>query len=247
MKKRTKILLAIGIPLAAILVLAVLHYIAGAVAARRFEEFVKEKIAESRAAGEPLLLADLAPEPIPDSENAALIYQKAFDALNLPEDKSPDGEKWSHIESGDAKLSENMEFVEKILAQNSEALALIEKASQMPKCQFKKDYTGNPWDMEFPEISPLVQTISLVKVKATFELAQGNTAEACKWTFVALAIPRACKDDPFLLSHLLSLIISNKALESAQELLKSEELSEGQMDKLRKAFAQQYTRPAWAG
>ncbi|MDP6381151.1 MAG: hypothetical protein QF662_07380, partial [Phycisphaerae bacterium] len=91
MKNGTRAALAVAIGLAVIIAAALLYR---TLTANRFEKYVREKIAESKAAGDPLLLADIAPRPVADADNAAPVYERAFAALKLPRDNPEDRKRW---------------------------------------------------------------------------------------------------------------------------------------------------------
>ncbi len=53
------------------------------------EALLQAELDKLKAAGEPLTLAELAPPPVPDEENAALVYLEAFAALQVAPPETP--------------------------------------------------------------------------------------------------------------------------------------------------------------
>jgi hypothetical protein len=110
----------------------------------------------------------------------------------------------------------------------------------MRVCRFKRDYTGNPWAIELPEMMPLMSVGRLVKVKAALEMARGNAEEAFKWTAVALRIPQAYNGEPFLVCHITRIALSIEAFNTMQDALRGGKLTERQLGELKRLAAAQY-------
>jgi hypothetical protein len=73
----------IGLAAALLLVLlGVVRWVWGSYADRR----LREQIEEYRAAGEPVLVQDFQAPPVPDEQNAAVLYRQAFSASVHPND-----------------------------------------------------------------------------------------------------------------------------------------------------------------
>ena len=95
-----------------------------------------------KARGEPLSMADIPQPQVPDSQNAALIYEQAFRALPKSDNV---GEIMKALKKGDpASLARAAE----LLKPYERAIGLTEKAASMPQCLFppmsRGDYRNTP-------------------------------------------------------------------------------------------------------
>lgn len=94
---------------------------------------VEREIDLIRQRGEPVSREDLLGKPIPDSENAAIIYAKCFEAI-------PQSSNWYGGGFGrQDRQNEDAEYWDGVRARlrhYSNALALAEKAAAMPKCKY---------------------------------------------------------------------------------------------------------------
>ena len=98
----------------------------------RYEERRAERaIAEIRASGAPTEAPQLGEPRIPDRDNAALIYQQAFERLNLTKE---DDEFLGEVATGKANLADpaSRARAKSIVAANRATLRLLKQASQMP-------------------------------------------------------------------------------------------------------------------
>ena len=110
---------------------------------------VDAEIARIKAAGEPVSADDLTGKPIPDSENAAVVYGRAFKLLPRSTD-SPDGNAlWDFLDP-EKRTSNPQSWTQAkaIVKRYVPALKLAEKAAVMPKCRFPVDW-GDPFNGEF--------------------------------------------------------------------------------------------------
>jgi hypothetical protein len=107
---------------------------------------VRNEIARIRAEGAPVSTADLAGKPVPDSQNAALLYEKALKNLDTeparqdqqfirgfldPSERLRDPQSWSQLRA--------------IVLRYSDALELARRAAAMAKCRFRPE-AGRPRD-----------------------------------------------------------------------------------------------------
>ena len=127
-----------------LLKLAALLDVIGAIAYAYFDitwgRAVKRELARLRKAGVPLSPADFAPPPVPDRENAALLYQRAFKAWQLsPQDWESAMGFYSPMKS-DKERRKAVAALLPVMQRNREALSLLEQAAQLPRCRFPVDW-----------------------------------------------------------------------------------------------------------
>jgi hypothetical protein len=107
---------------------------------------VQQRLAELRSEARALALS-VAPSPIPDADNAALIYAEAFEAIKFREDwEQAWRDKWD--ESWNNPSSPKCDFqdpdLESFLRHQAGTLALLREAAAMPDCYFDRAYYTRP-------------------------------------------------------------------------------------------------------
>ena len=103
----------------------------------RAEARVTTILAELVRQDQPVHLSQLVKPPIPESENAATLYSKAFSAIRFSDE---DATFAGDICSGKL-MAVDPNVVSRaaaIVERNRAALALIHRASGMPRCQFPR-------------------------------------------------------------------------------------------------------------
>jgi len=171
--------------------------------AQEAKQELEAELEKIKAAGEPITLEEIIPPEVPDEENAALVYQQAFEKLDLSaEDKDVLGDLLSSMARPPRAEAPSMEAVEQILAKNAAAIALLEKAAQRPKCRFPVDWeAGNA--MTFPHFGKLRNCARLLPAQAVFQVTRGDATAALHTIQVGLAMCKAIRDEPTLISQLV--------------------------------------------
>ncbi|UCH35897.1 MAG: hypothetical protein JSV65_05960 [Armatimonadota bacterium] len=155
---------------------AALSPFAVAIAAWRAEARLAEAVAEIASRGEPLMPADLARPPIPDEENAALVYGQAFEAIELSDE---DEELLDDLRREKSSLDSPgvRSRASDILKRNEEALEFIHRAAHMPRCDFRVDWSKG-YDVGFPHLAKLRTCARLLAFETLMLLDAGRVDEA---------------------------------------------------------------------
>lgn len=221
--------LVVGAPI----VILVILYLLWDHSARRGLEREIEKVRQS---GAPLTVDDLIAEwyvtdaagqrrlKTPYSENAAPVYQCAFDLLEelqlTDEDyellremlKTDDPSQWSE---------EDAEKLKALLGKTAEVLELTKQATEMEQCQFEIDWWGGT--VMFPAHGRNLRYLnSLVLARALLKLRQGKGEEALEACRLALNMSRAVRDERLLMPVLMRFALlssSLRAMEAAANAL----------------------------
>ncbi|MFA5393919.1 MAG: ABC transporter permease [Candidatus Ratteibacteria bacterium] len=145
---------------------------------------ITAEIERIKISGRPTTPIEAAPKPVPDRENAALIYEEAFKLL---EGKGTDrhnkySEKERELSNAFKGLDysnffqwkiEDKQRIFQIAGENKPAYLFIKKATQVPACRFPLDYTaGN--NMEFPYHTPIRLLRGILIARTITEAEQGN-------------------------------------------------------------------------
>ncbi|UCC68993.1 MAG: hypothetical protein JSV79_03470 [Armatimonadota bacterium] len=191
--------------------------LAMAVAAWRAEARLEEAVQELVRGGEPVEASQLAKSPIPDGENAALVYQQAFDAIELSEEdeaavKDLTGERASLDDP------ETGAQAREILARNAKALDLIHRAATMPRCDFRVDWSKG-FDVEFPHLSKLRTSARLLAFESLMLVDAGRVDEAIEVCGSIFALSNAA-DEPCLIGILVRYAIIGMGTTALQAALR---------------------------
>jgi hypothetical protein len=95
------------------------------------------EIARPRVLEDQAQLRAMQPEPVPDAENAAVVYRQAFAASVMWKDRKTDPMYKKRTLSDEAFI----DVARTLLANNARALALGDQAAEMPSCNWGLDYS----------------------------------------------------------------------------------------------------------
>ena len=131
---------------------------------------VQAELARLRQAGEPLTPGDALPKIGPGEKNAADLYEVAFKLTpsSLQLDKWPGP-------SEEAKRAWQQDLV----AHNPKYLAILEQASRIPKCAFRKNWSEGP-TLRIPETGRFRDAARALEAKAEVERRAGQEARPPK-------------------------------------------------------------------
>jgi hypothetical protein len=187
----------------ALVVFLVLAGLIGLYVARHRGE-TERRIAALRAAGYPTTFAELAEYTrLPDGvENAAGMYESAFDAFTLPADdvNAPvlGKAKWP---ARGVPLSEPMaKAVEEYLATNRQCLALLHEAAGIEHCRYDYDYKQMlPWapDCRHGE--------QLLHVSTVYHASRGDAEAAVTAIKDGLRLSDSLQREPALIGYLIQI------------------------------------------
>ncbi|MDO8683129.1 MAG: hypothetical protein Q7N50_06575 [Armatimonadota bacterium] len=156
-----------------------------------------------RKSGDPVSPSDLMLKPVPDSENAAVIYQRAFRLFGRPHGlySSPIDE---YISVREPRIS--WAKVEPVMRKSVQDAApiypLIREALARPKCVFPVNWSEGPM-ASFLHVGKLSEMGRLQLAKAILEARDGNTDAAIDDICITLQLSDALKDEPRLISQLI--------------------------------------------
>ncbi|MHC5056255.1 MAG: hypothetical protein ACYTKD_16265 [Planctomycetota bacterium] len=209
-------LLAFGLPAAALvgIVVAVVWF---EVSRRRSdrariaaaEADIEKQLAAIRARGEPTTYAELAPPPVPDDENAAVLYEQAFQlmpAVVASEWSNPATKEWFYVLSGDEPVEPHLPKVKAVLASYAEILPLVRKAMERPRCRFDNDYSKGV-EVELPHLAHLRAFARVFAGEALLHAFSGRDAEAAESIACVLRLVRALDEEPLVISQLVKIAI----------------------------------------
>ncbi len=186
---------------------------------------LKRAIREAEEAGIKLKIEEIIPPPVPDKENAALIYQEAFVLIDKLKEKYKDEWEYMPYESKNKVLEEltveQKNNITKLLLEDKdfvEFYSLIEEAVNSPKCRFDLNYEEGP-AMLLPHLQKMRRLAQLVAARTYILTEENRYKEAWESFLVGIKIGESLKDEPLLISQLVRIALNGIAAASFQPII----------------------------
>jgi hypothetical protein len=224
--------------------LLVILFLGAALVVSRREKYASKldaKIEEIKKAGYPITAQELEKlhPPLPDNENSALIYLKAFSNFApLPENLT----NWpilnKRIESYRSIPipSEIKKDMACYLDQNKTALELLHQGAMMEKGYYPTGLTnGFPNQIEAP-ILHIRLASQLLALKALWEADEGRADKAAYSTIDLLGVERSLEQSPFSISQIIRVVGLPLGSATLEQVLNKARLSDEQLRRLSMAF-----------
>jgi len=181
---------------------------------RRFQEAaakreIERELAAIGAKGEPTSLVEAAPPPVPDAQNAAVIFEKAFATMAANE----------------------------LPSQNAEAMRLAREAMKRPRCRFDLDYAARP-AMLMPHLARLRHLARLFSSEALLNAHNGLPDKAAESVGSIFGLARALDEEPFVISSLVGIAINGIGLGALERIEREAPLSDPARREVLKHLAQ---------
>lgn len=178
---------------------------------------VDDKLAELRAAGEPVDIKDIIPPPVADDENAALYYLDAIDALSPQSSEIYGSVDWDDpVSAGTAKAQ---------VARDEEALACVREAATKERCRFDVKYEDGFAALlpHYAKTRALARFVAAAAVSAAMDDDYKEAAERLRLGFV---LARHVGQDPLFIGVLVTV-----AMDVIVEKAAAEVLARGELDR----------------
>ncbi len=189
------------------------------------------ELRELKKAGIPTTIEELIPPPIPDEENAALIYREIFETKKLLYEKYKES-KWipfKSTEPWDKIPEENQKKVIDLILNNSEfanLFKLFEEATSMESQFFSREEYQDVQGFVAASSSLLSQARSsarLLTAKAKIEAESGEIEKALHTSLIALRLAKSLLNQPVLISQLVRMAINAVTLDNLKRVLREGE------------------------
>lgn len=176
------------------------------------------QLAAAKAASGALALT-AAPARVPDRQNAALVYRRAFDSINEFKNLPPAwDEVWSTWGRGRRQappadgetppppFDPADPDLRKFLADHRRTLDLLHQAAAMPDCYFERPWGQPSIDMLLPEYSLFRSSACLVAIDARVRLADGDARGAADDLNTIFRMADHIRSEPLLISTLVAIV-----------------------------------------
>src|SRR5262245_12472281 len=178
---------------------------------------VKMQLNAVRAEAGAKILA-LTPPRLPDHDNAAPVYQEAFEALT-PREQLPT--PWKEKASAWFEPTASFDFQDKDLGEflrsQERGLALLRKAAALPGCSFERDYFLSI-EMPIPELNRMRDVAQLLALDARSKSRRGDGAGAIDDVAAIFGVARHT-NEPMLITMLLSGTIDRLGVAALEDVL----------------------------
>ena len=183
---------------------------------------MRQRLGTLRVEAGALALSVAPPRPS-DRDNAALVYEQAFQAMgdSAAWPKAYE-EKWSKwLDPGAAGFDAQDAGLRAFLKQQSAALALLREAGDKPGCYFDHDYGWPSIDMMLPELNRLREAARLLSLDARSKAADGNLRGALADCWSMLAMAEHASSNPILIALLVAGAIDGMGMQTLEAVLAS--------------------------
>jgi len=162
---------------------------------------------------------------VPEEENGAFDYIEAINILKTPgqDDYMPQAvNMWDrYVRNSWDRLPPRDAVLEKIITDNKQAIALIEKGSARKHCVFPIDagIRQNAAGALLPHIAGVRNLARFMSVKARYEYVKGNAEQAVHDLGLLSGICSSLKHSPFLVSSLVQIAVFRQLHEAASAIV----------------------------
>ena len=254
MKRRWKILIAAGIVLCAAVLISIIHH-----CQLRFA--VEKYIAELKAKGEPMELAQVVPPPVPPERNGALFITNALCQIDeenvftnsLIFRNNPLGMSMS-IQPGKRIVGWRQPFIHDLegygggywyptntwtdlraqLDERHSDLRDFRKLIENPMVDFNYDYSDPKKYIPAlaPHLSQFKLAIQWLEASEFYNLHEGKTADACIDIRAMLALVKAETTERFLISQLVRFAVAQMIADATWNVLQATNVSDENLAQL---------------
>ncbi len=196
----------------------------------KYSREIARELTRLREAGEPLSITEMIPEPVPDDQNAAMLYQEVFQ-VSFDRDKPQPKrvQAFGAIPPDEYKLlldgrgyDEQFDFnlAREVFARPEviDVLNTIEQASLRPQCAWPIHWEDGFYAL-FPHLAQHREAARLMAMRARLSAEGGDVDDALRWVGVSLRMSRHVMQEPTLISQLVALAIQSIAMRAAQQSL----------------------------
>jgi len=188
---------------------------------------LKKTIQQAKAEGIKLTLEEITPPPVPDKDNAALVYQQAFELIDRL--KSKYKTEWEYMPyEGKIKAEERTEEQKRTISRRMkdsefvEFYVLIEKAVNLPSCRFDIEYenlSDSPANNYFQSILSKMRSVARLLAARTYILSEEKRyREALQSAQTGLLLGDYLTSEPLILTYLVRIAIDALAIDYYRSL-----------------------------
>ncbi len=201
----------------------IVHAIANIAVSRSLQR----TMARAEAEGILLMPEEVIPPPVPDEDNAALVYEEAFDLFEKLKNKYQ--EEWKYMPYESIRVAELTEAqkadITRIMQEPEfkRFFTLIEKAVNMPDCRFDMGLENYPL-IVMSHFSKMRSMARFCAARIYILTEAGRYDEAVEFAKTFLRLGGAQEDEPIRISYMTRIAIEAIAVNSMERLLNNPEV-----------------------
>ncbi|HXR46071.1 MAG TPA: hypothetical protein VN784_01415 [Candidatus Limnocylindrales bacterium] len=236
MSLRRKLLIALGIALGMAILISVIHHY-------QLRAATEAYIAQLKAQGEPMDLAQVIPPSVPPNQNAAPLLLKATSLLetnwNVLGSNPPPAMLmvapgkavigWGQPDIRSEGGPNSWEEIATALAEENKALNLLRQITNGLILDFGLTYTNGVDKIQFSHLAPLKRAAQALSASAIYELHRGDSGLAVKNIRAMLRLADGMSHDRLVISELVRIAITQMALPVNWEFLQSTNITDDQL------------------
>ncbi len=186
---------------------------------------LEAELAALRAQGMPVTMVEAAPQPVPDDQNAAVLYQQVFQVQFGPGASSfgrnigglSDAENdvlFSYHQEANRQLTGP---IRELLTRPSvqQDLEILRRASQRPHCVFPVNWEEG-FSVLFPHMAKFREAMRMIALQTALTANEGDIEEAMGWCEVALRMSEHAASEPTLIPQFSAIAMQAITLKAFQ-------------------------------
>jgi hypothetical protein len=192
----------------------------------KFGRQIERRLAALKADGLPVTIADVVPEPVPDAQNAAVVYQTVFEVsfdpttgpaartdaplARLDDVTDRTGGDRMRLAPGARELLSTPEA--------EQVLRTLRQASELPYSVFPVNWEDG-FAALFPHLQRYRSGARVLWAQALISAEDGRTEEALDWCLVALRMSEHPLAEPSLIAQLVGYAVQAITFDAMREIL----------------------------
>jgi hypothetical protein len=182
----------------------------------------RQWLAAHRAEAGALALS-VAPPRVSDRDNAALVYQQAFEVMgplkSWNEASDFKFDEWAR--AGETDFDPQEPELREFLQRQTSVLALLRRAAEKPGCYFDRNYGRPGLDFHVSQTLHLMTASRLLALQSRCTAADGHLGAALEDVQALFSMAEHVSNEPVMISVLLSMAIESTAADALQAVLRS--------------------------
>ncbi len=197
----------------------------------RLRESVEREIARIRASGAPVTATDLAGDPVPDDQNAAIVYQDIFNAIETR--TSYNSDVISDIVPSDQRVTspEVWKRARQVVSDNEDLFARVEEAVSRPHCKFRVDWRKG-YDVPRPHLYQMRELARFLTARAVVRARDGDIDGAVRTVALCFQVSQSIKNEPELIGQFVRVAIIKIAAGGVRQIIEAAPIRRAQAEQL---------------
>lgn len=206
---------------------------------------LQPRLSAIKAGGKPMSFADYANIRIPPYENAATIYDQAFQLVDGPDASTDLGTLGKFLQTSERKADPKLwDQARQILPKYGKAISLVEQATLRPRCWFDTNWQAGAGTV-FPHYSKLRKLSQLLAADAILKARDGKQDEALHSVYLGVKMANAAKDEPTMIGFLVRAAQMKMSTRSLRAVLEYGDISETQAARIYRTLAEADLGPSF--